>query len=363
MDVKLRTYPAPASVGGGTYTLDELEVLSFTEGELSTWAGKTYRRERDNVLRALHSDTALPRPVVAEDEFGHEFVYGLEYEDKGVYTAYGWEETETLIASGGELSADDAAFIARAFHDGIERVYIRPVIPAAWLTDQALTAAAIPTARDGLPDDAVITAVVDELDKNAVLDLIALAPGPQAWRRHDGEWKQDSTWLTALKSVKPPPLVKIDDENLLAGVIEQVDTATAGKPFDKEEEKEEEEEEVSTVLAAALTRDIEQANTEAAIEQALVAAKGGRSLANKAAGAERLRQYWLHGKGAAKIRWGTPGDWTRCVRNLSKYLGPRAKGYCQLMHGRSTGTWAGRNHSKVPSPEVKAQAVAKQLSR
>ena len=55
--------------------------------------------------------------------------------------------------------------------------------------------------------------------------------------------------------------------------------------------------------------------------------------------AEDLRQYWLHGKGAAKIRWGTPGDWTRCVRNLSKYMGPRAKGYCQLRHKEATGIY------------------------
>ena len=57
--------------------------------------------------------------------------------------------------------------------------------------------------------------------------------------------------------------------------------------------------------------------------------------------AEDLRDYWLHGKGAAKIRWGTPGDWTRCVRQLSKYMGPRAKGYCALRHHEATGMWTG----------------------
>lgn len=53
--------------------------------------------------------------------------------------------------------------------------------------------------------------------------------------------------------------------------------------------------------------------------------------------AERLRQYWEHGKGALKIRWGTPGDYDRCVRELSKYLGDRAHGYCQLRHMAATG--------------------------
>ena len=71
---------------------------------------------------------------------------------------------------------------------------------------------------------------------------------------------------------------------------------------------------------------------------ALVAAGGfDRNRGN----AEELRQYWTRGKGAAKIRWGTPGDWTRCVRQLSKYMGPRAKGYCQLRHKEATGIYTG----------------------
>ena len=66
--------------------------------------------------------------------------------------------------------------------------------------------------------------------------------------------------------------------------------------------------------------------------------------------AEKLRRYWVSGEGAAKIRWGTPGDWARCVRHLSKYMGPRAKGYCQLRHkealGIYTATHAKRERSK-----------------
>lgn len=57
--------------------------------------------------------------------------------------------------------------------------------------------------------------------------------------------------------------------------------------------------------------------------------------------AEKLRRYWTEGKGALKIRWGTPGDWTRCYRQLRKYMGLRAKGYCQNLHKRATGVWTG----------------------
>lgn len=43
-----------------------------------------------------------------------------------------------------------------------------------------------------------------------------------------------------------------------------------------------------------------------------------------------LKEYWSHGKGAAKVAWGTPGDHTRCVAELSKYVGPK------VVHGLCT---------------------------
>lgn len=48
---------------------------------------------------------------------------------------------------------------------------------------------------------------------------------------------------------------------------------------------------------------------------------------------QRLRDYWTKGAGAAKIRWGTPGDLTRCEKHLRKYVGPQyAWGTCQNLH-------------------------------
>ncbi|KPC94970.1 hypothetical protein ADL27_11620 [Streptomyces sp. NRRL F-6602] len=70
-----------------------------------------------------------------------------------------------------------------------------------------------------------------------------------------------------------------------------------------------------------------------------MASKGRRG---RGGNAETLRRYWsAGGAGGAKIRWGTPGDWTRCTKQLGKYLGPRAKGYCQRMHKRNTGVYTG----------------------
>ena len=91
-------------------------------------------------------------------------------------------------------------------------------------------------------------------------------------------------------------------------------------------------------------------------EYSLIAAGGAdRNRGN----AEKLRRYWTIGRGGMKIRWGTPGDWTRCVRNLRKYLGPRAKGYCSLRHKEMNGYWPGdrRNQGKFSSVEEMVEAL------
>ncbi|MER7905387.1 hypothetical protein ABZT07_20495 [Streptomyces sp. NPDC005317] len=62
-------------------------------------------------------------------------------------------------------------------------------------------------------------------------------------------------------------------------------------------------------------------------------------MADKGGSAEELRQYWTRGEGAAKIRWGTPGDFDRCVKHLEKYMPGQAEGYCNLLHKRATGIY------------------------
>ena len=74
-------------------------------------------------------------------------------------------------------------------------------------------------------------------------------------------------------------------------------------------------------------------------EASVITAAGGAD--RNRGNAEELRHYWTHGEGGAKIRWNTPGDWKRCVRHLEKYLGPRAKGYCQLRHKEMDGVYTG----------------------
>ena len=64
-----------------------------------------------------------------------------------------------------------------------------------------------------------------------------------------------------------------------------------------------------------------------------------------------LKKYWLTGKGAVKIRWGTPGDFTRCVRLVrqaadGEMTDQQAKGYCANLHHAATGMWPGDRDNK-----------------
>lgn len=56
-------------------------------------------------------------------------------------------------------------------------------------------------------------------------------------------------------------------------------------------------------------------------------------------GAGKLMDYWAHGKGAGKIRWGTDGSFARCVRHLRKYFPRDPKGLCANLHKKATGEW------------------------
>lgn len=53
-------------------------------------------------------------------------------------------------------------------------------------------------------------------------------------------------------------------------------------------------------------------------------------------GGHNLRDYWVRGEGAAKIRWNTEGDGTRCIKHLRKYVRDPG-GLCQEYHRMATG--------------------------
>lgn len=72
---------------------------------------------------------------------------------------------------------------------------------------------------------------------------------------------------------------------------------------------------------------------------------------------DRLRDYWVHGEGAAKIGWGTPGDFNRCRAELAKYVKPMyLSGYCANRHYDALGFWPGRPVSVDEVIEASAAA-------
>lgn len=191
-------------------------------------------------------------------------------------------------------------------------------------------------------------ALVSPDDPRAVMDLVALVPAstqstePVAFIRKDQKWIRDEQVMNDLRSATPPPVVPLDAESLLS-VIEQTDgaaqTASGYTPdhvlmvlFGPN----------PTAIAAAGTRSEEELDALYAGARPPSAHNIDKNRGN----AEKLRRYWVRGKGAAKIRWGQGGDWKRCVRYLSKYIGPRAKGYCQLRHKEALGYYTS-THAKM----------------
>ena len=194
-------------------------------------------------------------------------------------------------------------------------------------------------------------ALVSPDDPRAVMDVVALIPAgtqstePVAFVRENRKWVKDEQVMNDLRSATPPPVVPLDAESL-ASVMEQTDdvqaestTASAFTPdlvlmvlFGPNPE----------ALQAAATRSEEELNALYAGARPPSAYNIDKNRGN----AEKLRRYWVRGKGAAKIRWGEGGDWKRCVRYLSKYLGTRAKGYCQLRHKEATGMYTS-THAKL----------------
>jgi len=194
-------------------------------------------------------------------------------------------------------------------------------------------------------------ALVSPDDPRAVMDVVALIPAstqstdPTAFVRENRKWVKSEQVMNDLRSATPPPVVPLDAD-ALASVMEQTDdvqaestTASAFTPdlvlmvlFGPNPE----------ALRAAATRSEEELDAMYAGARPPSAYNIDKNKGN----AEKLRRYWVRGKGAAKIRWGEGGDWKRCVRYLSKYLGTRAKGYCQLRHKEATGMYTS-THAKL----------------
>lgn len=68
----------------------------------------------------------------------------------------------------------------------------------------------------------------------------------------------------------------------------------------------------------------------------------------------RLKAYWGWGQGSFLIRWGTPGDFTRCDRELSRHIPSERmrKGFCANLHHDVLGYWPGDRGKPGNPPDV-----------
>lgn len=329
---------------GPTVDLDVLDRAVEFPGEFGEWAEKLLFTENTKTLHDVCGDQRLlPRGVLSSVQLDDDslLISGLIDSDGRLWDKQfnAWTApaedidivNDTLI-----LDDDEVAFVARALREGADEVWFRPFIPKAFIS--SLVAA--PESAEGapppqeVPAGSAIVAVVDPIDEDAVLEMLAITPGPKTLRRHAGRWLEDPAWVEVLKSVKPPKIVRLDKAQV-ASVTTQVDQATADQewePFDVDTR-----EQYQIFTASAYLKELQNESDERALFS-LVAVAGREITPKDRAATERLKRYWTVGKGAAKIRWGTPGSWRRCYRHLVKYVGPRiAPGYCTNLAKRLGG--------------------------
>jgi hypothetical protein len=68
----------------------------------------------------------------------------------------------------------------------------------------------------------------------------------------------------------------------------------------------------------------------------------------------RLHAYWTHGEGAAKIRWGTPGDYGRCVDQIGQEIAEKSPEKLRFIHQQcaqwqhdAIGVWPGKGEREA----------------
>ena len=315
----VRTYPVPLRLQtpllGAAASMSEIDTFiegGYGDPEERSWALNVRSKfVSQNLDRICGAAGYLPMGLTREfDEVDVVVALGFNGD---LFWSGKFNSTPPPFEDVVMLTDEEVAFTVDAIEHGASGLALRAGGPVA-----IIGRAAVRAAGGGPAANAKFFAVVDQDDRSAVMELLAIAPGPVIFRRHDGQWQRDNNWLRALRSVKPPPVVTLDPE-LLAAVMSQVDEATKGKPFDG-------------ATASGFDQRLHDMQCE--------------FMALTAAMPAKLQKYWLTGPGAAKIRWFTPGSWRRCYRQLVKYMNPySARGACtnlsQKLGGHGVATHVG----------------------
>jgi starvation-inducible DNA-binding protein len=71
------------------------------------------------------------------------------------------------------------------------------------------------------------------------------------------------------------------------------------------------------------------------------------TMLTKSGNPDALRRYWRTDP-KHKVGWGGPGDFTRCVSSVSKYMdSQQAKGFCAIRHREANGFWPGDKRNRT----------------
>lgn len=321
--------------------------------------------------------------------------------------------TKQVRARNKAIRAAKAAAAARAAHHASTDTTYISAISASASSASAVTQDVDPDSLTSLPAEPLYIAIVDDVDNDSVLDVVAIRTNettaePEAWVRTDGNWVENPDMLAKLEGSAPPSCREIEDPNAVKEILRQVDDHDGKKAAPQADSTSSSDQiknlstgfalpdgsfeirDVAQLSAAvdtllALDEDVQFTQlshvrtrakalnrldlvpefwrTASFLEKGVVAAASsllygeygeivaGGSLKGHADGAARLQAYWTTGKGALKIRWGTPGDLTRAHRHLAKYVGEgEAWGLAQnyheslfgvsnIVHDRATGQY------------------------
>lgn len=195
------------------------------------------------------------------------------------------------------------------------------------------------------------------------LDSMVMVP-----ENEDGSEFDFEAWAPG----EPEPLMAVTEGRISGATIVDIpafqEAFIALGPWEETEEPVEVEEEQVLVAAGCQpcetlallegATEEERAAFESALEQEFApGTKDGPGWITNPEDTQRLRRYWTKGAGAAKIRWGQPGDFNRCRQQLAKYVkNPNwLAGTCANLHKVALGVWPGQEASAVtasgdPSP-------------
>ena len=205
---KARTYPLPKLVAsamlGETANLSQIDfLLASGRGSESVriWADRVWSQHRNEVLdHVLGDDPLLPRGIVAAGG-DYDVVIGLARDEhQWCDPTDGWVPQDPDIDTV-QLNEDEIVSFIDVIESGGGGLVLAAAMPLAFIGGgygASLTGAV------EVPKGSKVFAIVDELDRDAVIDLYAVAAGGKLWRRHDGEWHEDPGVGAVLRALKPP---------------------------------------------------------------------------------------------------------------------------------------------------------------